>query len=224
MSQGSIARKTFKPPVKLSMRSDQARDWTSRAASTACRSSATSTVAPPGRRTSKAGAGAACAVTCIQRTGACLLDFAGEGPRFCVNPWLCSQFQNVFLEMPAILAKAEAESPLRRYSTTASAVLRTRPRASRFKTVSWLSITWDIPDTPRAPFQVRSHGRYGDGYGARRDANDPYADWLFPVNEHIHTVSINADELSEMEIVSFARGYRRGSSLPLAILIIKGAT
>jgi hypothetical protein len=30
--------------------------------------------------------------------------------------------------------------------------------------VIWLSITWDIPDSPRAPFQPRSYGRYGDAY------------------------------------------------------------
>jgi hypothetical protein len=30
--------------------------------------------------------------------------------------------------------------------------------------VIWLSITWDIPDSPRTPFQPRSHGRYGDAY------------------------------------------------------------
>ena len=75
------------------------------------------------------------------------------------------------LEMPAIWEKAEAESPLRRYSATAtartSAVLRTRPRASRFKIVSWLSITWDIPAAPRAPLQARSHGRYRDVYETR---------------------------------------------------------
>lgn len=51
---------------------------------------------------------------------------------FFVNLWLCSQFQKVFLGMPAILAKAEEESPLLRYSATASArasaELRIRPR------------------------------------------------------------------------------------------------
>lgn len=64
--------------------------------------------------------------------------------------------------------KSGAESPLRRYSATASArasaVLRTRPRASRFKIVSWLFITWDIPDSPHAPFQPYSHGNNRDAY------------------------------------------------------------
>ena len=117
-----------------------------------------------------AACGPRSAVTCTKRTGAWLPDFEGEEPRFCVNPWLCSQFQKVFLEIPAIWEKAEAESPLRRYSATAtaraSAVLRTRPRASRFKIVSWLSITWDIPAAPRAPLQARSHCRYSDVYRA----------------------------------------------------------
>jgi hypothetical protein len=109
MSQGSSATNTFKLPVKLSMRSDQARDWTSRATSTACRSSTTSTVAPPGRRTSKAEAGAVCAATSTKRTGGWTLDF--PGPRFCVNPRHCNQFQKVFLEIPAILAKSGGRKP-----------------------------------------------------------------------------------------------------------------
>jgi hypothetical protein len=80
-------------------------------------------------------------------------------PRLRFNPWQCSQFQYVFLEMLVILAKAEAESPLRRNSATASAMLRAGPRASRFKVVSWFPIVWDIPAVPPAPFQARSHGR-----------------------------------------------------------------
>jgi hypothetical protein len=36
-------------------------------------------------------------------------------------------------------------------SARASTVLRTRPLAPRFKIVSWLSITWDIPDSPCPP-------------------------------------------------------------------------
>ena len=42
--------------------------------------------------------------------------------------------------------------------------VKPRPRAYRFKIVSWLSITSDIPDSPRAPFQVHSHGHCGDAY------------------------------------------------------------
>jgi hypothetical protein len=56
--------------------------------------------------------------------------------------------------------KSRAESPLRRNSATAStrvsAVQLTRPRVSCFKIVSWLSITSDTPDFPRAPFQLNT--------------------------------------------------------------------
>ena len=44
--------------------------------------------------------------------------------------------------------------------------VKPRPRASLFKIVSRVSITSDIPDSPRAPFQVHSHGRCGDAYQA----------------------------------------------------------
>jgi hypothetical protein len=94
-------------------------------------------------------------------------------PPFSSRPKRTSQPvpKSVVGEIPAILAKAVAESPLRRYSATAStrasAKLRTRRRASHFKMVSWLSITRDSPDSPRALFQPRSHGRYSDVFDGR---------------------------------------------------------
>ena len=42
--------------------------------------------------------------------------------------------------------------------------VKPRPRASLLKIVSRVSITSDIPDSPRAPFQVHSPGRCGDAY------------------------------------------------------------